>query len=972
MSKPSRRKKSSDPELFIEQSGQLRITDKSAEQQAPEERRVECLGMTFESDEARRAYFLAKLREKLKDPEFRKIEGFPIGKDEDILALSDPPYYTACPNPFLADFVRGYGKPYDPNIRYSRTPFAVDVSEGKTDPLYTAHSYHTKVPHKAIMRAILHYTEPGDVVLDGFAGSGMTGVAAQMCGRPEPEFRKAIEAEWKLAGFEPPKWGARRAVLSELSPAATFIAANYNIPFDVDAFEKTARQILKEVETELGWMYETLHSDKKTKGRINFTVWSEVFSCPECSKEVVFLEEALDAATKRVRDDFPCPHCSVTLTKDNLQRNFETLRDPVTGQPWKRIRLRPVLINYTAGRQVFEKRPDAKDLATLDRIEKLPIPPEVPTDRFPIESMYHGSRLAPKGFTHVHHLFLPRSVQVMAALWRKTGKQQDTRLHHMLLFFVEQAIWGLSVLNRYGPLHFSQVNRYLTGVYYIPSQHSECSPWYALGGKLSRLSGVFGSYSVSSRYGCTTTTSSTVSLGLPRDCIDYVFTDPPFGSNIPYADLNFIVEAWHKVRTDSTPEAIVDEPKNKALPEYQELMRRCLREFYRVLKPGRWMTMVFHNSSNAVWNAIQEAILSAGFIVADVRTLDKQQRSYRQVTSSAMKQDLVISAYKPNCGLEERFVAVAGTEEGVWDFVRAHLKQLPVFIPKDGLAEVIAERQAYVLFDRMVAFHVQRGVTVPLSAAEFYAGLSRRFVPRDGMYFLPEQATEYDKKRMTAKAVAQLELFVVDEATAIQWLRQELAKKPYTLQELTPRFMQEAQRAWAKHEQSIELREILEQNFFRYDGRAPIPMQIVSWLKCSEVYRERIRKLEAKAGTVTDAGLNTDDPALLAEAADRWYVPDPAKSADLEKFRERALLREFDEYLPAPPMSRQAGRESKQKQLKTFRLESVRAGFKRAWQERDYATIIAVAKKIPENVLQEDPKLLMWYDQAMTRTGEAS
>lgn len=325
-----------------------------------------------------------------------------------------------------------------------------------------------------------------------------------------------------------------------------------------------------------------------------------------------------------------------------------------------------------------------------------------------------------------------------------------------------------------------------------------------------------------------------------------------------------------------------------------------------------------------------------------------------------MKQDLIISAYKPNCGLEQRFVAEAGTEDGVWDFVRAHLKQLPVFVPKDGLAGVIAERQAYVLFDRMVAFHVQRGVTVPLPAAEFNAGLTRRFIPRDGMYFLPEQATEYDKKRMTVKDVAQLELFVVDESTAIQWLRQELAKKPYTLQELTPRFMQEAQRAWAKHEQPVELKEIREQNFFRYEGQGPIPVQIVSWLKCSETFRDRVRKLEAKPGVVIEAGLVTDDPALLAGAADRWYVPDPNRAGDLERFRERALLHEFDEY-----------RESKQKQLKVFRLEAVRAGFRRAWQERDYATIIAVAKKIPENVLQEDPKLLMWYDQAVTRSGDS-
>ena len=111
------------------------------------ERPVECLGMFFENDEKRREYFLEKLREKLKAPKFRKIEGFPIGKDEDILALSDPPYYTACPNPFIEDFIKYYGRPYDPlSDDYRREPFAVDVSEGKGDRSYYIHTYHTKVP----------------------------------------------------------------------------------------------------------------------------------------------------------------------------------------------------------------------------------------------------------------------------------------------------------------------------------------------------------------------------------------------------------------------------------------------------------------------------------------------------------------------------------------------------------------------------------------------------------------------------------------------------------------------------------------------------------------------------------------------------------------------------------------------------------------------------------------------------------
>jgi hypothetical protein len=372
------------------------------------------------------------------------------------------------------------------------------------------------------------------------------------------------------------------------------------------------------------------------------------------------------------------------------------------------------------------------------------------------------------------------------------------------------------------------------------------------------------------------------------------------------------------------------------------------------------MTVVFHNSKNLVWTVIQEAIGNAGFVIADVRTLDREQGSFNQVTAAgAVKQDLVISAYKPNGGLEERFKLEAGTEEGVWDFVRTHLKQLPVFVSKNGQAEVIAERQNYLLFDRMVAFHVQRGVTVPLSAAEFYAGLAQRFSERDGMYFLPEQVAEYDKKRMTVREVLQLDLFVTDESSAIQWLKQQLLKKPQTFQEIHPQFLKEIG-GWQKHEKPLELSELLEQNFLRYDGKGSIPPQIVSWLKQSEQLRDIIQSELASGQSTDDNGqLVTRNPQLVTRAKDRWYVPDPNKAGDLEKLRERSLLKEFEDY-----------RTSTQKRLKVFRLEAVRAGFKKAWQERDYATIITVARKIPENVLQEDPKLLMWYDQALTRSGE--
>ena len=263
-----------------------------------------CLGITFDNDEARRAHFTEELRDKLKDPEFRKTEGFPIGTDEDILNLSDPPYYTACPNPWIADFIAEWEaqKPDQPDSNhYHREPFAADVSEGKSDPIYNAHSYHTKVPYKAIMRYLLHYTQPGDIVYDGFAGTGMTGVAAQMCGdrevvtslgyKIEPDgtiLREEIDEDGKHVWMRFSKLGFRRAILNDLSPAATFIAANYNTNFDLHRFQKEANRILGEVEDECEWMYQTPHSDGKRAGIIRYVVWSEVNLCSECGQDFVF------------------------------------------------------------------------------------------------------------------------------------------------------------------------------------------------------------------------------------------------------------------------------------------------------------------------------------------------------------------------------------------------------------------------------------------------------------------------------------------------------------------------------------------------------------------------------------------------------------------------------------------------------------------------------------------------------------
>jgi hypothetical protein len=237
---------------------------------------------------------------------------------------------------------------------------------------------------------------------------------------------------------------------------------------------------------------------------------------------------------------------------------------------------------------------------------------------------------------------------------------------------------------------------------------------------------------------------------------------------------------------------------------------------------------------------------------------------------------------------------------------------------------------------------VQRGIAVPLSGAEFLTGIAQRFPERDGMYFLPEQVAEYDRKRVSVSELQQLELFIVDESSALQWLRRELGRKPQTFQELQPTFMREMH-SWSKHEQTFELRQLLEENFLCFEAGDAVPSQIHSYLSTN--FRE-LRKLEKRA------------PALLAKAVGRWFVPDPSRQVDLERIRERSLLKEFASY-----------RDAKARRLKQFRLEAVRAGFRDAYETGDYGTIVAVAGRLPEAVILEDEKLLMYFDVARMRLG---
>ncbi|MCK4828999.1 DNA methylase, partial [bacterium] len=832
----------------------------------------------------------------------------------------------------------------------------------------------------------LHYTKPGDIIFDGFCGTGMTGVAAQLCNHKSSiqDMGYRVQEDGAILRYEPDDYGKmswksfsrigpRNTILNDLSPAATFIAHNFNYPINLFEYKIKTESILAELDKEYAWMFQTLHLDGKIKGRVNYTVWSDVFICPECTGEVVYWKGAAEVKKDKVivKKDFPCPHCNTILSKSplkkssaqKLERAWITYFDKAIGKTIKQAKQVPVLINYSVGKTRFEKMPDSNDLSVIEKINNMEIPLWYPTDELP-----KGDKTGEPirvGITNVHHFFTKRTLLVLSTFLDKINYSCS----HQQNFLHGSVLPKLTKMNRYMPQHGS---RALVGpmanTLYVPPmsvENNTIKQYRFQFKKILKALNEIGGNIISNQ--------ASESTSIPNESIDYIFLDPPFGSNIMYSELSFIREAWLKIFTNNKQEAIQNNTQGKDLNEYRHLMTVCLKDAFRILKPGRWLTVEFSNTKASVWNTIQTAIQEAGFVVASVDGLDKTRGGFHaMITPTAVKQDLVISAYKPNGGLEKRFGQTGHTEESVWLFVRNHLKHLPKVKIKGGHLEFINERDARILYDRTVAFYIRHNLPVPISSHEFRKGLVDEFPERDGMFFLSDQAAEYDKKRLQVQSLGQMQIWVEDERSAVDWLRNFLKNKPSKYQEIQPEFFEKLNEAWKKWETRPELRSLLDQYFLCYDGQENVPPQIHSYLSTN--FKD-LRKLPA------------DNPLLRSKAKDRWYMPDPRKNADVEKLREKRLLEEFWTYLPpgydveAIKRRVQSGQETlpgmespppkipKGKRLKLVRTEAVRVGFKQCYQIKDYQTIIAVAHYIPEDVVNGDDQLQMIYDSAVTRSG---
>ena len=877
-----------------------------SQQQGP----VTCLGMEFENDEARRAYFREELRKKL--PELRKIEGFPIGEDDDIINLSDPPYYTACPNPWLNDFIAEWEKEKEQLEREGKRkkdfevkePYASDVSEGKSNPVYTAHPYHTKVPHPAIMRYILHYTQPGDVVFDGFAGTGMTGVATSACKITGDEISARINSEWIKEFGNKPKWGQRHAICGDLSPYASNIGYFYSMPINIELLKSEMQRIKKELDDECSWMYTTTNSKGQPVGKLNFVLWSDIMVCPNCGYEYIYWKHGVKMQNMRVTslDTYPCPHCGTNQSRKTAKFATESYFDEGANKVLKRVKQVPVIVVGKAGKEKIQREPNQYDLELIKKIDETPI-----KHWYPISELPEGLKTRdPKAreVYYAHQFYTKRTLIALSAFYEKINASP---MCFALRFMFTSLLNLISKRNRVQAKNpYSRGQGVLNLTLVLPPFPTEASLLEMVDMRLQSI--IKAKDSIPNIHLNASYVGSADQLTIDDNSIDYIFTDPPFGANINYSELNSMPEPWLKVTTNNSHEAIVNEYQGKNEQTYRGTMTRCFQEYYRILKPGKWMTVEFSNTSASVWNSIQNSLQQAGFVIANVAALDKKQGGMNaNMTTTAVKQDLAISCYKPSPKLVS--IITSGSNCGVWDFIDEHLSHLAPYIVKDGRMTSIPERDQRILYDRLISYYVQKNLPVPIDAISFQRGLRERYIEKDGMFFTPIQAAEYEEKRKHTTDFVPMGLIVSDEANGIEWLKLQL-REPKTYQEISPEWMQ-AVNGLKKGDVLPELKDILEENF-----------------------------IEDETG--------------------HWHVPDLEKQIDLEKLKHKSLMKEFNIYkeMAQKPRAR----------IKEVRVEALREGFKQCFKDKDFQTILLLGDKIPQNILTEDEVLLQYYDIAQMRS----
>lgn len=569
-----------------------------------------------------------------------------------------------------------------------REPLAVPVRGRKNTHAYSVHSYPTKVPPEAIEPFIAHFTEPGDVVLDPFAGSGMTGLAAIRLGR--------------------------RAVLNDLGVGAVHLAWNITHHCDPARIKFAADSVLAQVQDEVTRLYSVAGRDG-SEGVVEWVLHSEMLECSECGELSSVWHDGADPVSGTVRDSWPCLACGSQVIRRGARA----------------VASRPAVLAARDSSGRFQRPVSDDDVANWSVVAVEPIVDWYPTT--PLASdreMYIRSALHLRDVHSVADFYTPRNLRALARLWRAIAAWPDVRERQVLALAFTNTAWHGTRMRRYNA---RGGQRPLTGTLYIPQLSIEVNVASVFARKVAQIGRFYAEFPADVPP-VSVVRGSATELPLGSNTVDYCFVDPPFGSNIFYADCAVVWESWLGETTDVELEAVVNRSLRpsaggKSVDDYSTVMDGAFAEIQRVLKPGAWTTVVFQSTDAEVWSALRLAVERAGFDLGSASYLDKTQQSHkgykgRSGAENVAAFDIVLNLHKPSH--RRRLKKRRSEVEHAGDVIERHLAALA---PVGSDAESDRQRTLPFLHSLLVQAHFNGSIGLEIGEFELVRRICReRFV----------------------------------------------------------------------------------------------------------------------------------------------------------------------------------------------------------------------------------------------------
>ncbi len=469
----------------------------------------------------------------------------------------------------------------------------VDFIYKKSGSIFNQHSYWTKQPVDVIEYFIKKFTQEGEVVLDPFAGSGMTGIASIL--------------------------NNRESILIDNSPTAVHIAKGYTSKIN---FEKeVVNEFLEKIKSSLGYIYQFNIDGLSEPQEILFDVIGEVYE----TKEGIKLTDSYDYF-QSIKHNKPF--------SKQTKKDLKFLNHEIVVRFYKNSKTnKKDYVRYDQNfdfkiNKILEKSMKDHDLSFLER-------------------SFFGKepkRNIKKGIDCVADIYSRKNLFVLLEIKKEIDKIKNLDLKEFLMYCFTSIVFNTSLMSRYRKYENTSIKM---GTYYIPPLIKDNNVINSFSSKvLKTYDANIGIFKKTKQPKCSINLGDASNLSnIKTNSIDFIYTDPPYGGMISYSELNFLIECWLDIEHDYKNEMIIDLSSKKTSEYYFELFEKFLNEASRVLKKNRSMILVFHNTNLNVWKDLQKVILNSKFLLKTqnepFRLVSKNKTSSQHNTNKNMKSFLV-------------------------------------------------------------------------------------------------------------------------------------------------------------------------------------------------------------------------------------------------------------------------------------------------------------------------------------------